>query len=158
MPAPRRPRAALPTTALYVRIPSEQAERLDRAAFALGRAKQDLVSSLLERYVDPDSPKTLAALDSAVGSGDRRRITIESLEPGSLAVGHHSFRPREPEVLTLDEAAELLAVEPAVVEQLARDGEIPARRLGGEWRLARRAVLDWLARGEAAPGNDDEER
>ena len=152
-----RPRSTRParredpaTAALFVRIPREQARRLDRAAFELGRPKQELVSGLLERYVDPDSPRSLAQLTppERSGAGDRRRVTIETLEPGALAVGHHSFRPREPEVLTGDEAAELLQVDPEVVLELVERGELPGRRLGGEWRFARTALLSWLADGD----------
>lgn len=153
------------TAALFVRIPTDQARRLDRAAFELGRPKQELISGLVERYVDPDSPRSLARLAGDAGRGqpkaqaesasagpddDRRRVTIETLEPGALTVGHHSFRPREPEVLTAEEAAELLQVDPALVLQLAEAGELPGRRLGSEWRFARAALLAWLARGEDA--------
>src|SRR5580704_7259397 len=92
-----------PTEALFVRIPAEHARRLDRAAFELRRPKQALVSQLVERYVDPDSPASLAALGgdaparSAVGypssrAHARRRVTVETLEPHTLVLGHHSFR------------------------------------------------------------------
>ncbi len=130
--------------ALFVRIPSEQARRLDRAALQLRVPKQSLVSDLLERYVDPDSPESLAALDA------RRRVTVETLDNPALAVGHHSFRPREPEVLTPEEAAELLQVDVEVVHDLARSGELPGRELGGHWRFSRAGLLQWLAgpRGE----------
>jgi excisionase family DNA binding protein len=51
--------------------------------------------------------------------------------------------PRE-EVLTLQEAAALLRVEPGDVETAIEKGELPARRLGQQWRLSRTAVLAWL--------------
>jgi excisionase family DNA binding protein len=160
-------RAASPTEALFVRIPAEHARRLDRAAFELRRPKQALVSELLERYVDPDSPASLAALaerphasagarvspraDTGAEAG-RRRVTVETLEPDAMVVGHHSFRPREPqevggaqEVLSSEQAAELLQVAPAVIERLAAGGELPARELAGEWRFSRAALLAWLA-------------
>lgn len=154
MPSPRPSRAGRrpgdpATAALFVRIPSEQARRLDRAAFELGRPKQELVSGLLARYVDPDSPQSLAAL-SAGGDDERRRVTIETLEPGGLTLGHHSFRPREPEVLTAAEAGELLQVDADLVLALAEQGDLPGRRLGGEWRFARAALLAWLAGGDQA--------
>jgi len=49
-----------------------------------------------------------------------------------------------PDVLSLPEAAALLRVTPAVVEQLARTDRIPARQVGEEWRFARAALLAWL--------------
>jgi excisionase family DNA binding protein len=79
---------------------------------------------------------------------ERRRVTIETFGE-SLTLGHHAFRPADPvDVLTVDGAAALLGTDPGTVVALAESGEVPARRLGGEWRFARRALLDWLARGE----------
>ena len=165
------------TTPLFVRIPAEQARRLDRASFELGRPKQALVSELLERYIGSASPASLAALAapeqrgsaapapsqqvSALAEGARRRVTVETLEPDALVVGHHSFRPRErvaanhdmPEVLTAEQAAELMQVERTVIEGLAEAGKLPARRLGGQWRFSRAALLDWLAAGSGTPGD-----
>ena len=132
------------TAALFVRIPTEHARRLDRAAFELRVPKQSLVSDLVERYVDPDSPASLVALGQ-----NSRRVTVETLEQGELTVGHHSFRPRNLEVLTPQEAAELLQVDSEVVLELARAGELPGRELGGEWRFARAALLEWLGAGAA---------
>jgi excisionase family DNA binding protein len=149
MSPPRARRTRQPTAALFVRIPTEQAERLDRAAFALGRPKQELIASLLEHHVDPDSPDGLAALGDG-GPGGRR--TPDTVVPAGsdLVLGHHAFRatgPRErtPEVLTLDQAAELLQVEADVLAAMAERGQLPARRLGEHWRLSRRALVDWLA-------------
>jgi excisionase family DNA binding protein len=165
------------TAALFVRIPTEHARRLDRAAFELRVSKQSLVAELVERYVDPDSPASLMALGrgwglSADGSprgaapeshfglrgaapapamsadeGGRRRVAVETLDPGELTIGRHSFRPRDTEVLKLAEVAELLQVDPDVVLDLASTGELPGRNLRGEWRFAREALLRWLGAG-----------
>ncbi len=48
-------------------------------------------------------------------------------------------------VLTLGEAAELLRVATATIEQLAEARELPGRCLAGEWRFSRAALLAWLA-------------
>jgi excisionase family DNA binding protein len=177
-PATGQPR---PTEALFVRIPVEHARRLDRAAFELRRPKQALVSELVERYIDPDSPASLAAFAGSPArqrplvraapeprsraEAGRRRVTVETLEPDTMVVGHHSFRPLEPErasapareVLSGEQAAELLQVAPEVVRRLAAQGELPGRRLAGEWRFSRAALLAWLARAspERAGGADD---
>ncbi|HVR05256.1 MAG TPA: helix-turn-helix domain-containing protein [Solirubrobacteraceae bacterium] len=141
-------REAGPTAALFVRIPAEYARRLDRAAFELQVPKQSLVSELVERYVDPESPASLQAL--AMRSEAGRRVTVETLDQGELTVGHHGFRPAAaPEVLTAQDAAELLQVPQDVVLELARAGRLPGRELGGEWRFARAALLVWLAAGDA---------
>jgi excisionase family DNA binding protein len=107
--------------ALFVRIPSVQARALARLAAQAGRPKQEIVAELLAR---------------AMPGG----------EDGGIVLGHHAFRAYEPpDVLTLEEVAELLGVEPGAIEQLAASGELPGRRIGDAWRFARPAVLEWLA-------------
>jgi excisionase family DNA binding protein len=124
--------------ALFVRLPVEQAEKLDRAAFELKVPKQQLVNALLERF----SASQLARLPGL--EAGRRRVVVES-EVDDMAVGSHSFRPFEPlEVLSPAEVADLLQVEESVIEELAESGEIPGRKIGDEWRFSRTAVLEWL--------------
>lgn len=127
------------TTPLFVRLPAHAAAKLDRAAFELNTPKKDLVAGLVERYVDPDAPEDLAQL-----VGDRRRVTVE-LDPDRLTVGRHSFRPApKPDVLTLEQLAELLQADAADLEAMAEAGELPGRRIGKMWRFSRAAVLEWL--------------
>jgi excisionase family DNA binding protein len=52
-------------------------------------------------------------------------------------------RPRE-DILTLAEAAAYLRTSEAQLADLAADGGVPARRIGGEWRFLRKALDDWL--------------
>ena len=133
---------------LYVRLPPSEAAKLDRAAFELAASKQNLVAGLVARYVDPSSASGLDALREITGDAGTRRVTVETADD-PIAVGRHSFLPVEtPDVLTLDEVADLLKVEPAVVEALALDRRLPGRRIADEWRFARVAVLDWLAAGD----------
>jgi excisionase family DNA binding protein len=120
--------------ALFVRIPTEQAEALDRVAFELRLPKQDVVADVLARFID-----------------DTRRITVEAADDAGLVVGHHSFRPRENDVLTLEEVAELLQVDADTVAALAGAGELPGRELAGQWRFSRNAVLDWLGKPQRPP-------
>jgi excisionase family DNA binding protein len=109
-------------TPLYVRLPSEEAEKLDRAAFEMKTSKQDLVTDMI------------------------RRFTVETTD-GGMAVGHAAFRAfSPPEVLTVAELASWLQVSEDAVAELAEAGDLPGRKLAGEWRFAREAVLDWLAR------------
>jgi excisionase family DNA binding protein len=138
--APRRARRPSQVTApLFVRLPVGEAERLDRAAEALGTTKRQLVGALVARHVDPT---TAAGLDRL------RRVVIET-GGEELTVGRHAFRPLEPpEVLTLAQVAELLGVEEAAAAELAERGELPGRRIGDEWRFARSAVLAWLGGGD----------
>ena len=49
-----------------------------------------------------------------------------------------------PDVLTLSEAADLLRIDSTELDQLALRSEIPARRIGSEWRFNREALLAWV--------------
>lgn len=104
------------STPLYVRLPTLDADRLSAAAASTGRSKRDLVSEAVRVHL---------------GEG--------------LTVGRVSLPEPPAEVLTIDEAAALLRLEPAAVEAAAEAGELPARKVGGEWRLGRTALLAWLA-------------
>jgi excisionase family DNA binding protein len=142
------PRSTDPTLALFVRLPVDQARKLDRAAQAVGAAKKDLVAGLVDRYVDPDSDGGIDALRDLGASP--RRVIVEADEP-SLVVGHHAFRPADlPEVLTPQQAAALLQVEEDDVLALAEEGRLPGRRIGDGWRFARAALVRWLAEPDAA--------
>ena len=113
---------------LFVRLPAEEADKLDRASHELRMPKKDLVTALVAR----------AQFDHL------RRVVIET-GGDELTVGRADFRPNPaPEVLTLTQAAELLQLAPDAVAELAEAGEVPGRRIGEEWRFSREAVLAWL--------------
>jgi excisionase family DNA binding protein len=52
--------------------------------------------------------------------------------------------PPTADVLTLSEAAQLLRVTPEEVKRLASRNEVPARRIGWNWRFNRAALMAWL--------------
>jgi excisionase family DNA binding protein len=119
--------------ALYVRIPLPTAKKLDHFAAEHGISKQDVVADLLEEQL----PHTWT-----------RRVVVESADD-TLSVGRAQFFPNEPaEVLTPDEAADLLRSDAATVIAMAEDGTIPARKVGDEWRFARTALMRWLGGAE----------
>jgi excisionase family DNA binding protein len=116
---------------LFVRLPAPEAEKLDRAAHSLRLPKKDLVTALIARHLD--TPE------------DQRRVVVE-LGSDQLTVGHAAVRPAEPpEVLTLAQLADLVQTPAEDLEALAEAGELPGRRIAGEWRFSRSAVLAWLA-------------
>ena len=49
-----------------------------------------------------------------------------------------------PDVLTVEEAAELLRLKPEQIRILARKGKIPGGKIGETWRFSRRALLRML--------------
>ena len=55
------------------------------------------------------------------------------------------------EIVDVEEgAATLLGVSTTTIYKLARKGEIPATRVGREWRFARANLIQWVANGTAA--------
>jgi excisionase family DNA binding protein len=109
------PTEAAKKAAIFARVPLAEARKLDHAALESGRPKGEIVTALLS-----------------------------SLEPGRFDVGSADFLPSASEVLTLNEAAEFLRVEPTALQRLAARGDVPARKIGREWRLSRAALLNWL--------------
>ena len=104
---------------LYVRLPRAQAAALDRLVDATGQRKQHVVSELL----------------------------ADRLEVGRIDLPDRQG-PWQQEVLTVEETAMLLRLPAEAVETLAENGELPGRRVAGEWRFARAGVLQWLSAGE----------
>jgi excisionase family DNA binding protein len=124
------------TAALFVRLPLEEAEKLDRFAFERRIPKRDVVRTLLAEH-----------LDEADVIWHRPAPPPPPFPPTpEVVVGRAEFTPAEAqEVLTVEQAAELLQVEPDAVAALADAGELPGRKIGEEWRFLRSAVLGWLA-------------
>ncbi len=123
-----RKRSARDTAAIFARIPRAEAEKLERLSFELKRPKQEIIAGLVAQY--------------APGQVSR--------EPEGWALGRYVFRPTEaPDVLTLEQLAELLQTSEDTVRALAETGELPGRRVGGEWRFSRQAILVWLEGGRA---------
>ena len=55
----------------------------------------------------------------------------------------HKRQPT-PNVLTVSEAARYLRVDPVYVLHLIEDGDLKAKAIGGEYRIPRRALDDYL--------------
>ena len=109
-----------PTSPLFVRLPVSSAEKLDRASFELKTPKRELVTDLVNRYLGADD----------------------------VVVGRAATQVREPDVLTVEQLAQLLQIDAKTVRTLAAEGDLPGRKLGRHWRFSRQAVLDWLANPE----------
>jgi excisionase family DNA binding protein len=140
--AKQRKRRDDETAALFVRLPLEEAEKLDRFAFERRMPKRDVVRRLVaERLDDADVLWHRPAPPP---------FTMPIPPDAEMVVGRADFVPSSAsEVLTVEQAAELLQTDAEAVRELADAGELPGRRIGDEWRFLRRAVLAWL--GGAAP-------
>ena len=49
-------------------------------------------------------------------------------------------------LMTIDEVAAYLQFHPLTVRRLARDGEIPAFKIGRQWRVKRELLDRWIER------------
>jgi len=138
------PRKSPPETPLYVRLPNEASDRLERAAAALGVKKKDLVANLVTTYVDPDSKQGLSALGTLA-----TRKVLDTNQTGPM-LGSYSFQSYSqefPDVMNSWQAGQFLQIEEKLVIELAEKGELPGKKLGPVWRFSRDALVAWLASG-----------
>lgn len=49
------------------------------------------------------------------------------------------------EILDTEEAAQLLKLTPGTVRDLARQGQIPGRLVGHQWRFSKERLVAWIA-------------
>lgn len=54
---------------------------------------------------------------------------------------------QDAEILNIDEAAALLGVSAKTFNKVLHSEEIPARKIGREWKFSRQALIDWVGRG-----------
>jgi excisionase family DNA binding protein len=108
-----------PPTPLYVRLPAEQARRLEEAVSVSGKSKRQLIEDAVREHLTEGTDR-------------------------DLTVGRITLSEEAPEVLTATEAAALLRVDESDLMAAARQGELPARAIGEEWRFSRAALLAWL--------------
>jgi excisionase family DNA binding protein len=54
------------------------------------------------------------------------------------------------EILDIEGAADVLGVSKTTIYKLAREGTIPATRVGREWRFSRTNLVDWIKNGTEA--------
>lgn len=50
----------------------------------------------------------------------------------------------EDKYLTSKEVAELLNISDYTIKRFAREGRIPARKIGRQWRFSRQEIDDWF--------------
>jgi excisionase family DNA binding protein len=124
------------TAALYVRLPVEEADKLDRVAFQLKRPKRDVIRTLVADHL-PEVPYP--------GPPHPQPFTVPVPPPAETGRMVYVPAPEPPEVLTVDQVAALLETDAATILALAEGGELPGRKIGEEWRFRRSAVLDWLS-------------
>ncbi|MFN9787378.1 MAG: helix-turn-helix domain-containing protein [Planctomycetia bacterium] len=59
--------------------------------------------------------------------------------------------PQSPrEILTIDEAAELLGVSVKTFIKVLHSEDVPARKIGREWKFSRAALVAWVGSGRSS--------
>lgn len=61
------------------------------------------------------------------------------------------------EILTLEQACDLLNVSVRTMIKLLREDHLPARKIGREWRFSRKALIDWIAAGDSISYTNQDE-
>jgi PTS system nitrogen regulatory IIA component len=56
----------------------------------------------------------------------------------------HEAKPSEREVIDGNEAARLLSIHPVTLAEMAREGRIPAFKVGRVWRYRRSSLQRWM--------------
>ena len=54
------------------------------------------------------------------------------------------------DILNIDEAAELLGVSIKTFNKVLHNEDMPARKIGREWKFSRRALIEWVGSGRAS--------
>ncbi len=66
------------------------------------------------------------------------------------------------DILTIEEAAALLGVSVKTFNKVLHTEDIPARKIGREWKFSRRALIEWVGQGRSTDfyrdGHDEEGR
>ncbi len=70
---------------------------------------------------------------------------------------HGVTEPDMDAILTLDQAAALFDVSVKTFIKLLRDEDVPARKIGREWRFSREALLRWLGDGRSRSYSDSDQ-
>ena len=61
---------------------------------------------------------------------------------------------RTKEIMTPREAAEYLSIHVRTIYRLAKNGDIPCRKVGGSWRFKKDALDEWLSWKENPSSNE----
>ena len=77
------------------------------------------------------------------GAAHRQRCALHDLLLGYPGAETYVHMAKE-RYLTADEVAVYLRVGPEAVYRLVRRGQLPAVRVGHQWRFRERDFLDWL--------------
>lgn len=70
---------------------------------------------------------------------------FETLMANAVARGVAQAHPDALEYMTLAQVAKLLAIDERTVTAYIKDRELPATKLGHEWRFATKEITQWMS-------------
>jgi excisionase family DNA binding protein len=117
----------------------------------------------LERVVVRPADVRASDVRSGEARSDRPTDAPKTAREGEAL---HTREPRhrvaQPDILNIDEAAELLGVSIKTFNKVLHHQNMPARKIGREWKFSRQALIDWVGSGRSQDfyresGDDDEE-
>jgi excisionase family DNA binding protein len=62
------------------------------------------------------------------------------------------------EILNIEEASAFLAVSTKTFQKVLREGDMPGRKVGREWKFWRQALAEWVGRGKSRDFLDSSDR
>jgi excisionase family DNA binding protein len=118
---------------------------------ALARDAKPAIERVVVRAERTADGSTERAVDrSRAHDADRGLDRSPTERDDSLA---HSREPRrrvpQPDILNIDEAAELLGVSIKTFNKVLHNENMPARKIGREWKFSRQALIDWVGSGQS---------
>jgi len=72
-------------------------------------------------------------------------MTVSAYNPTATYTETH----QQKDVLNLEEASEILKIDIGEMDELLRTENIPARKISGQWKFSRSALLRWLGEGNS---------
>ena len=117
------------------------------------REQEGVASKTLTKFgVELDKVRSAARASATNEGGTSETLTFHNVEvtvPTSGPGAGYSQLVSENEVLTLEDACQLLRITIDDLNKLLEAGGLPARMIGGQWRFSRNALFRWLGEGSS---------
>jgi excisionase family DNA binding protein len=68
------------------------------------------------------------------------------------------FSERRPRIMTIDEVAKYLRLHKSTIYRMVRDSQIPASKIGNQWRFRKDIIDSWLSNKEISDISNDNGR
>lgn len=99
-------------------------------------------------------------MSTSNGTGGPQTLAVKTVTPATApaerpreggATNYRHERGPEPtrEILNIEEAAELLGVSLKTFNKVLHSEDVPARKIGREWKFSRRALIEWVGSGRS---------